>query len=128
MGISSSERTMAMVLDELVDRATGADVSHAVALHARSATLRALGDGAEGAVSRQRLRRAEAYFSAVVRRRTVRGSAGPRATARFIAAAVVQDLREAGRDGSAIWRELERGWRERIPADVLEEYRLLLCG
>ena len=49
-------------------------------------------------------RRAEAYFSACVRRATVRGGAGPRAAARLVAAAVVEDLLEAGRDGAAAWQ------------------------
>ena len=128
MAVRRNEGSLCSVLDELVDKAVGADVSPAVVLLARTATLDAMSGGMEGSLDPQRRRRVEAYFSAVVRRRTVRGSAGPRATARFVAAAVVQDLREAGRDGLAIWRELERGWKGRIPADLLEEYRVLLCG
>ena len=128
MGVRLDECTLCSVLDELVNRAMHADVAHAVALRARVATQRALGFGLGDTLSTKQRRRAEAYFSAVVRRHTVRGSAGPRATARFVAAAVVEDLRQSGREGSAIWQELERGWRERIPADVLEEYRLRLCG
>ena len=73
-------------------------------------------------------RRTEAYFASVLQRVTSRGGAGPRATARFVAAAIVEDLREAGRDGNHIWAELERGWGERLPADLLEEYRMQLCG
>lgn len=120
--------TLRSVLDDLVNEALRVDVTREAALVARAATSRVLACGPESALSPAQRRRAEAYFHAVVRRRTVRGGAGPRASARFVAAAVVADLRESGRDGSAIWLELERGWRNRIPADLLEEYRLRLCG
>jgi len=73
-------------------------------------------------------RRVEAYFSAVVRRRAVRRGQPVRGASRFVVAAVVADLRESGRDGDAIWEQLQRGWSDSVPKDVLEEYRLRLCG
>ena len=124
----STQGSLAHLLDGLERNALRADVSRAVVEEAREATQRVLGCGTEAALTPLQARRAEAYYAAVVRRRTVRGSAGPRAAARFVLTAVVADLREAGRDGLAIWQELERGWGERMPADVLEEYRLRLCG
>jgi len=58
----------------------------------------------------------------------VRRSSAPRAAARFVVASVVDDLRSTGRTSADIWDELQRGWAQRIPGDVLEEYRLRLCG
>lgn len=128
MVVDSVGYTLCSVLDDLANEAMRVDVSRDAALQARAATLRVLGWGLDSALSPAQRRRAEAYYRAVVRRRTVRGGAGPRASARFVAAAVVADLRESGRDGTAIWMELERGWHDRIPPDLLEEYRLRLCG
>jgi hypothetical protein len=115
------------LLDSLVREAVARDVPVEVAEQARSATTRAVSAPA-GVVTSQMRRRVEAYFSAVVRRRVVRRSASPRAAARFVVAAVVEDLRSTGRSGADIWDELQRGWAQRVPGDVLEEYRLRLCG
>jgi hypothetical protein len=109
-------------------RAARSEIPANVVDEAYRATMTALRVPLDSPANVSLCRRAEAYFSAVVRRRTVRGSAGPRATARLIASAVVEDLLETGRDGATVWRELERGWSERLPEDVLEEYRLRLCG
>lgn len=116
------------LLDDLVMRSAQVDVAPHVAEKARHATHAALRLplGAPATIAVRR--RAEAYFSAVIRRSTMRGASGGRATARLIAAAVVADLREAGRTSDDIWTELQRGWSERLPGDVLEEYRLRLCG
>ena len=112
----STAPTLREVIDELA----------AQAVKARRATtgLRV----PQGPVTPQTRRRIDAYFSAVVRRRVVRRSAAPRAAARFVVASVVEDLRSTGRTSADIWDELERGWAQRIPGDVLEEYRLRLCG
>ena len=120
--------TLGATLDALVTRALCADIPEHVAARARAATRRALALDENQPVSRAVRRRAEAYFVSVIQRVTVRGGAGPRATARLVASAIVDDLRKAGRKGDDIWAELERGWSERLPADVLEEYRLRLCG
>ena len=127
MGVHSIP-TFGSTLDVLVTRALGADIPEHVAARARAATGRALALDESQPVSRAVRRRAEAYFVSVIQRVTARGGAGPRATARLVAAAIVDDLREAGRKGDDIWAELERGWSKRLPADVLEEYRLRLCG
>lgn len=120
--------TFGSVLDALVVRALRQDIPEAVAARARAATERAIGLESHLPASMTARRRAEAYFASVIQRVTVNGEAGPRATARLVAAAIVNDLREAGRDGDHIWAELERGWSRRLPADLLEEYRLQLCG
>jgi hypothetical protein len=128
MGEVPGSQTLADVLGGLVVRAQRNDIPVHVAERARRATSRALGVNPGTRATTALSHRAEAYFSACVRRATVRGGAGPRAAARLVAAAVVQDLLEDGRDGATAWRELERGWRERLPDDLLEEYRLRLCG
>jgi hypothetical protein len=115
------------LLDELASRAVAREVSPEAASMARNATSRGL-KVPLGPLSPQTRRRAESYFTAVVRRRAVRRNSSPRAAARFVVASIVQDLRLAGRSGSDIWRELEIGWAQRIPQDLLEEYRLKLCG
>jgi hypothetical protein len=128
MATKTSARSTAHVLDRLAEKAARRDVPAAVADEARSVTCRVFGlrDGTECG-SKQR-RRIEAYYWAVVKRRVLRGGVAPRAAARLLAAAVVADLRSAGRDRHDIWRELQRGWGERLPEDVLEEYRLALCA
>ena len=122
----STAPTLREVIDELAAQAVKRDIPPEVAEEARRATtgLRV----PQGPVTPQTRRRIDAYFSAVVRRRVVRRSAAPRAAARFVVASVVEDLRSTGRTSADIWDELERGWAQRIPGDVLEEYRLRLCG
>jgi hypothetical protein len=114
------------VLATLVSDALSRDVPGSVAEEARTATRRAVG-GSGGPVTAQERRRATAYFSAVVRRRLWRRSSPPRATARLVIESVVADLRAAGRCGADIWDELQRGWTQRVPSDVLDEYRAQLC-
>jgi len=120
--------TVADVMADLESQAREQDIPADLAREIAAGTVRALGlQQWRQATTRDR-RRAEAYFAEVVRRRTVRGSAGSRAVSRMVAAAVVEDLRQTGRDGRAVFDQLTRGWSDRIPADVLEEYRLRLCG
>jgi hypothetical protein len=116
------------VLDRLERQAIARDVSPEVAREAREATLRVLARSTREPLGLSQQRRAEAYFSAVVRRRAVRRGEPARGAARFVVAAVVEDLRASGRDGEAIWDQLQRGWGDSVPGDVLEEYRLKLCG
>jgi hypothetical protein len=127
MGQTSSSPGLSELLSRLVEQAIARDIAPEVAEEARRATERGLRVAA-GPVSPQSQRRAEAYFSAVVRRRAVRRHGSARAAARFVVASVVEDLRSTGRSGADIWDELERGWSQRVPGDVLEEYRLRLCG
>jgi len=74
------------------------------------------------------LERAERYFWTVVRNKLVRGRHESPATSWFILAAVVADLEKAGRDRADVWDELQRAWSDKVPRDVLEEYRLKLCA
>lgn len=115
-------------LDILVSEAEAADVPRSVAKEIASITARRLSLDLRNRTDAQDRRRIAAYFREVVRRRTMNGTAGPRAVARVIAASVVEDLRKTGRDGRSIFDHLRRGWSERIPPDVLEEYRTTLCG
>jgi hypothetical protein len=126
---TGAARTFDEALDRLVARALVRDVSPEVAQEARRATTRVMQRAdATGALSAAQERRAGAYFSAVVRRRALRRGEPPRGAARVVVAAVVEDLRASGRDGEAIWDQLRRGWSDAVPGDVLEEYRLRLCG
>jgi len=72
--------------------------------------------------------RAEGYFWAVIRRTLVRRRTDKHVTARFVLAAVVEDLAASGRDNAAVWDEIERGWSGSVPCAVLEEYRLRLSA
>jgi hypothetical protein len=128
MGRSVGTHTLSDTLDDLVARARRDDIPPLVAERARQATARAMRSELDAPAGFSLTNRAEAYFTACVRRATVRGGAGPRAAARMVAAAVVADLLDSGRDGAAAWSELERGWSERLPEDLLEEFRLRLCG
>ena len=122
------EATVEDVMGGLVSRAMAGDIPLALAQEVSRMTLRALALQPWRRATPRDCRRAEAYFFEVIRRRTVRGAAGPRAVARMVAAAVVEDLRRTGRDGGAVFDQLRRGWSEQLPADVLEEYRVRLCG
>ena len=113
-------------LSRLVDIAASQGVPQDIAREARSATARALVEA--DSPHEVLLRRAESYFWAVVRRRLVRRRCSSPATARFVLAAVVEDLMESGRDASAVWAEIERGWSDKVPHDVLEEFRLRMCA
>jgi hypothetical protein len=101
-------------------------VDAVVADRAAVATRRALID-ARGS-KRQLYSRAEGYYWAVVRRTLVRRRLDRASTARFVLAAVVEDLSASGRDNEAVWNEIERGWAGRVPSGVLEEYRARLSA
>lgn len=72
--------------------------------------------------------RAKAYFWTTVRRLVVRDSASEDARARFLLSALVADLRESGRTPEAIWAEIERGWAQRFPTHVIDEFRDRRCA
>jgi hypothetical protein len=127
MQVQSVSPVLSEVLDRLVSEAVAREVPAEVAEEAARATSRAL-KAADGPVTGQTRRRAETYFSAVVRRRVTRRGAARSAAARFVLASVVEDLRSTGRAPVDIWDELERGWATQVPEHVLEEYRLRLCG
>lgn len=107
-------------------RAYTQGVRREVVDQAADATCRALA-GAAGSDRWLRLR-VERYFWAVVRRTLTRRRIDPHVTARFVLASVVEDLSASGWDDSAVWSEIERGWSDRVPVDVLEEYRVRLCA
>ena len=96
-------------LDRLVSQALARDISPAVAEEARRATARLLKRAETHLLAAAEQRRAKAYFSAVVRRHAVRRGQPARGAARFVVAAVVEDLRASGRDGEAIWDQLQQG-------------------
>lgn len=96
-----------------------------IATRAARATARVL----QGEIDEVRLeRRAKAYFWTVVRRSLIRGRSAPDVTARFMLSTVAADLRAAGRSPAAVWEELVRGWSDKVPVHVLEEYRERLCA
>jgi len=97
-----------------------------VVAHAKAATLVAFRD-AEGDAQSVRAR-SQSYFWKVVRRRVIRRRAPSAASARFVIEAVVADLVQAGRDPVSVWSELQRGWGDKVPGEVLEEYRSRLCA
>ena len=109
----------------LVEIGDLAGCSDEVAGGSRAAPVRTVGDTTSWAMAS---RRANGYFWAVVRRRLVRQRRGADVTARFVLAAVVDDLLESGRDSQEVWTELERGWSDKVSRDVLEEFRLRMCA
>lgn len=127
MRIATKQSHLEMLLAGLVAEAVTRDVPPDIAREARAATQRAMEARSQPSAGLLR-RRAEAYFSAVVRRRIVRSGRSAKASARLVVASVVDDLRRTGRSGGDIWDELQRGWAQTVPQDVLEEYRLTLCG
>lgn len=128
MGTTYHGVSVGAFLDILVSEAVRADVPRALAEDIAETTAQGLKFDRQRRADAQDCRRLAAYYREVVRRRTMCGAAGPRAVARVIAEAVVEDLRKTGRDGRSIFDHLRRGWSERIPPDVLEEYRASLCG
>ncbi len=72
--------------------------------------------------------RVSAYFWGVVRRRLGRLRKPCDATSRLVLAAVVADLADCGRPAEDIWDELQRGWGDKVPQHVLEEYHGSLCA
>lgn len=101
-------------------------VPHEVATQSATATLSAFSERREAP---ERIRaRSERYFWRVVSRRLMRTRSANHAISRFIVATVVEDLVSTGRDSMTVWCELERGWADKVPKEVLEEYRARLCA
>ncbi len=126
MGRRSCEQVVVDAIAQQRRRAVAQGVCEHVVDEAGSATRRAL-SGARGS-ERWLMSRVEGYFWTVVRRRLVRARSHTNMTARFVLAAVVEDLSASGRDGDAVWSEIERGWADRVPSGVLEEYRARLTA
>ncbi len=126
MAEESDQGTLSTLVSMLAAAAVGRGVPDDIAAEARNVTARAL---REAECPRDVLqRRAESYFWAVVRRRLVRRRSPSPAAARFVLASVVADLVESGRDTTAVWDEIERGWSDKVPRDVLEEFRMRMCA
>lgn len=96
-----------------------------IARRAARSAIRALADEPDTPLLR---RRAQAYFDAVVRRGLVRGPRASCARARVVLATVEAEMRAAGYDERGVWEEITRGWSDKIPPSVLEEYRQRLCA
>jgi hypothetical protein len=75
-------------------------------------------------------RRVRAYFQRVIRQRSVRatGTGIREFHRRAVAESIVRDLRESGREGLAIVRELERSYTGEMDEALIDEYRQVLCG
>jgi hypothetical protein len=127
MGTTTGQNHLEMLLSGLAAEAVSRDVPQDIAQEAQAATRRAMQARSQRSTALLR-RRAEAYFAAVVRRRVLRSGRSAKASARLVLSSVVDDLRRAGRSRGDIWDELQRGWAKAVPQDVLEEYRLTLCG
>jgi hypothetical protein len=127
MATATHTQSADALLSALVDQAIERGVSAQVAQNAAEAALRGL-RLPPGPPSAQTRRRIEAYYTAVVRKRAVRRGQPARGAAYFVIASVVEDLAQSGRSQNEIWDELERGWSRQVPAEVLEEYRVRLCG
>lgn len=104
---------------------TERDVPPAIAERAAGATARALLGAADDHRGRARAR---AYFWAVVRRGLLRSGEGRDASARFVLSTVARELSDAGWPPQRVWDELVRGWGDRVPVRVLDEYREGLCA
>lgn len=113
--------TVASVIARRRERALAQGVSPGIVERAARATHGALG-GASGDVCALRFR-AQRYFDTVVRSEVVRSGRDRHAAARMVLDTVVNDLSATGRDSSAIWREIDRGWRDSVPVQVIEEFR-----
>jgi hypothetical protein len=120
----SGHRIDAIVLDLAAGVVAHQGVPTEVARYAAAATTDALRD----AGMRGLRRRAEAYFGTVVRRRLLRRHAGTVAAARVVVDSVVADLVQSGRSPQDVWDELTRGWGDKLPGEVMEEYRQLLSA
>jgi len=124
--LTSSEHTVEAAIMRQRDRALEQGVTLHVVDEAVRATRNALAHATGGECWIRS--RAEGYFWTVVRRTLVRRRTDKHVTARFVLAAVVEDLTASGRDNAAVWAEIERGWSDSVPCAVLEEYRLRLSA
>jgi hypothetical protein len=101
-------------------------VPRAAVLRAAAATQRAF--ARERGNSAGLALRTRSYFWKAARGASLRSREASLAVSRLILSSVVEDLSLSGRDALSVWDELERGWSDRVPAEVLEEYRVRLCA
>jgi hypothetical protein len=114
------DATLESIRSDSADRG----VPEAVVDAATQAVIRAFPQFCGRTLSLREGRRMRAYFVAVVRRRVIRDKAGRHVASRAVLKAVVADLQAVGCGAHRIADELERGWRGRVPDDVLDEVRL----
>lgn len=116
----------ASYLDDLCSFAiSDRSVPSAIARAAADTTLRALGKERDSWSLRTRAR---AYFWKTVRTLCRRSPDAAEARAYFLLAAVVADLERGGWGPGQVWEEIERGWADRVPDVVLQEYKHRLCA
>jgi hypothetical protein len=101
-------------------------VPHAAVLGAAVATRRAF--ERERCNSAGLARRTRSYFWKAARGASLRSREASLAVSRLVLSSVVEDLSRSGRDARSVWDELERGWSDKVPTEVLEEYRVRLCA
>lgn len=115
-------RSATEVRDDLVSRAVSRHrIPADVASRAARLTVRNLAPS--GSVSTREMRRIEAYFWAVVRRSAARRDADAVLSGRYLIASVVSDLRSGGLSDGRILDELESCWADRVPQEVMDEFR-----
>jgi hypothetical protein len=110
-------------IDALESQAVENGAAEDVARAAAVATRRLAASSRQVGPARMR-----AYFWAVVRRRSIRRLDSRILTAQLALESVVVDLMESGREPRQVWDELQRGWCDSVPPEVLESYRLRLCA
>lgn len=126
MAVGLTSRAIAATIEQLrAESVSTGGVPVTVSYRAARATAKAVGTECDKG---RAVRRARAYYWAVVRKELARTSAAPDVTARFVLSTVVQDLAAVGREPSSIWEELVCGWSSVVPAHVLEEYRPQACA
>lgn len=118
-------QTLIHYIEELGAVAMERAVPPVLAQHAVKATVKALVGTSDDRTARSRAR---AYFWAVVRRGLVRSAEGRDASARFVLATVVHELSNAGWSSQRVWGEIARGWGDKMPTHLLDEYRNELCA
>ncbi|GEM_PF-1532528 len=124
-------RTLGAYLDDVVRDSMNREALPSELIEAaRSATQRGMIGRVPNEIGPVDQRRVRAYFWRVIRQRSVRAKgAGVREFhQRAIAESLVRDLRESGREGSAIVRELELSCVVGQAPALVDEYRQALCG
>lgn len=120
--MSEQMRSAMEIRDELVSRAVSQHrIPADVAARAARITVRNLAPS--GSVSIRETRRLDAYFWAIVRRSAARRDADSVLSGRYLIGSVVSDLRAGGMSDGRILDELEACWADRVPREVMDEFR-----
>lgn len=115
-------------LEALSGNAAQQGVSEKLRQQVVQRTYHAMREMSGRTISLAERRRCAAYFDSVLRRRMLRGGENRQFASRVVLDTVVADLEAAGRDAADIAEELERGWSQYVPRDLIREYQLRLCG